>query len=232
MVALLARPVSAEPAPSPDDAALLASQVHDAYCADAGSADRERSAEALANVAPAYGTLSAAWKASGDDHLLYWRGLLAECLSREAEAEEDLEAFLLSTGDDAAYAAPAKDARRRLTRLKRLRGAADVPPWAPGVALLGAGAGVGIGGVALHAGAWRAADYDPRDDSHGVSAEAYADLLVANRAGLAIALVGAGVGTAGLLVAALRSGSSRSTPGVAVVPMPGGGVVAAVGGRW
>jgi hypothetical protein len=95
--------------------------------------------------------VSEAYRAGGEIFLLYWSGLLSECLSRYEDAVEDLAAFLASE-ESKPLASMVADARARLRR--RARGAERVqlsaaakrvvPTLLPGVGLAAGAAVLGV----------------------------------------------------------------------------------------
>ncbi len=128
-------------------AALEAFSVVNEYCADIGVADVTRHATSVSKVAPAWAAVSEAYEAEGEAFLLYWRGVLAQCLDYQDKAKVDLQAFVVQFMKEAENAAQLRDARARLRRLGvRLGGLARPGPVAepgaiPGV-LFASGAGV------------------------------------------------------------------------------------------
>lgn len=131
-----ARAQDAEPALGPGEAALFANRVHDEHCANTGAADREVAGLAMEKVAPAYRKVATSYRTHGSAYLLYWRGLLAQCLSLEEEAAEDLQAFVTAMADNSEYGGQIKDARRRLRQLGQrpsAGGGGTAPRWLPGL---------------------------------------------------------------------------------------------------
>lgn len=145
-------------APSParaqdaaSDAALDAAMVIQEHCAYLSSGNVEAAAGAVSTVAETWGEVSAAFERTQAAYLLYWRGSLAQCLSREEQARTDLQRFI----DDAASTAFPDWRRQAQARLKRLgvkvrMGKGPASRWirhTPRLGaevLLGGGAGVDI----------------------------------------------------------------------------------------
>ncbi len=105
----------------PETAALKAAEILDQYCEDVAAGKATESAQVLSAVGPVLAEVSAAHDQSGAPYLLYWRGRLNLCLDREDRAEQDLELFVQSAGDDAAYRRQAQEARALLRRVSRSR---------------------------------------------------------------------------------------------------------------
>ncbi len=127
-------------------AALEAFSVVNEHCADVGVADVTRHATSVSKVAPAWAAVSEAYEAEGEAFLLYWRGVLAQCLDYQDKAKNDLKAFVAQFAEEAENVAQVRDARIRLRRLGvKLGGLARPGPVAepgaiPGV-LFASGAG-------------------------------------------------------------------------------------------
>jgi hypothetical protein len=110
-----------------EEVALEAQRVHSEYCGSLQGADRGLAGESFAVVGPAWSRVSEAYRATEVIYLLYWSGLLSECLGRRHDAVSDLEAFL---GDDASrpLVSMVADARWRLRRGTRGKaGTATMP---------------------------------------------------------------------------------------------------------
>lgn len=101
------------------DAAALAYGVHTEHCADvAAAATSSRTAEQTAIVTDAWSNLISTYEQTGRTYLLYWRGLLAQCLGQEERAAQDLQLFVALEQYDQRFESLVKDARRRLRRMK------------------------------------------------------------------------------------------------------------------
>jgi hypothetical protein len=101
------------------DAAALAYDVHTEHCADvAAAATSTKTAEQTALVTDAWSTLIRVYETSGRTYLLYWRGLLAQCLGQEERGAEDLQLFVALEQHDQRFSSLVKDAKRRLRRMK------------------------------------------------------------------------------------------------------------------
>lgn len=123
-------PVAAEAQePGADDLAVRAAEVHEAHCATMQGTDVQAAVEGYQVVAGVWGELDAALKGSEvpQPYLLYWRGLLAQCLDKEEEAATDLEGFLqaaeflgaVDVERKGQLQAMVRDSKRRLKRLGR-----------------------------------------------------------------------------------------------------------------
>ena len=152
-----------------DDLAVRASGVHAEHCADIHASDMTVAVQGYAAVAEIWGELDSALKEADapQPYLLYWRGLLSQCLNRDAEAASDLEGFLKATEflgavDETRQGqlkSMARDAQKRLKRLGSDDTTAARPQPKPvdgkrgsGAALLVAGSLAAAGGISLNAG--------------------------------------------------------------------------------
>ncbi len=105
---------------SHNDLALRANDVHIEHCGDMYAGNISTAAEGFRQVADAWEAVDTAYKDSEEPYLLYWRGLLAECLSQNEQARFDLQTFLDAHGETSGLSHMAGDARRRLRRLDQL----------------------------------------------------------------------------------------------------------------
>ena len=121
ILCLVATPALAQDAaaPDPNAAALRASMVLEAHCADVAAGSATKSAQALSAVSPALTQVSEAHDATGEAFLLYWRGRLNLCLDREDRAKEDLEAFVAQAGDEPMYTDQLQQSSRLLRIIER-----------------------------------------------------------------------------------------------------------------
>jgi hypothetical protein len=102
--------------------ALEAHGAHSVGCADVAGDQVGRAADALVLVATAYSKVHDSYESAPDPKptfLLYWRGVLGQCLDRDGLAGKDLLAFIEAERDNAEYREQVRDARRRLRRLGR-----------------------------------------------------------------------------------------------------------------
>lgn len=210
---------------SPADAALLASDTHGEHCANAEAADREVAGAAMEKVAASYRRVAAAYRSEPAPGLLYWRGLLAQCLSQEEEAAEDLGAFVAGLDDSAVYRDQVKDARRRL-RMLVAPGSGPFSParWTAGLGVGLAGLGLAGAGAGLHGGTWAAADYDAESNTHAGDSAEYAGLQDGNRAGFVMLIAGGAATATGVILAAALSREQAAPLAVAALPTRGGGI--------
>ncbi|HCP48225.1 MAG TPA: hypothetical protein DIU15_19455 [Deltaproteobacteria bacterium] len=96
--------------------ALQAQLVHSQLCAGIGK-DVSRAAASLSLLSDTWGEVSDAYEASSADFLLYWRGLLGQCLGQNELAGQDLLEFVRITEGKKDLLPLARDARTRLRRL-------------------------------------------------------------------------------------------------------------------
>lgn len=218
------------------DVARRASVVHERDCSDVSSAGATQAARAMERVVPLLAEVSEHYDRSKEPFLLYWRGMLQDCLGQRDRAVQDLQQFLLLAGDDTLQAAPVAEARRRLRRLgESVEAARKAPAGAPGFAL--GGALLGVGGALGGLGAWQGSEamaaqaaFDagnrPWDETVAIF-DAGAESSNASTA-LYIGALASGVGG---VVSFVVGGTRGSSPSVAVLPTEGG-FVATFGGRW
>ena len=99
------------------EASVQAWQTHQELCAGIAGGSLSLAASSLPAVSLTWERVGTAWEASGHPSLLYWRGLLAQCLGQTGRALDDLEAFLTASSGDPAYRVQVQDSRRRLRRI-------------------------------------------------------------------------------------------------------------------
>jgi len=149
-------PAAAEVAtPSGEEVAVEAQRIHSEYCGSLQGIDRGRAGESFAVVGPVWGRVSKAYQEGGPIFLLYWSGLLSECLGRHDDAVTDLKAFLASE-ENRPLVSMVADAEWRLERRARGQGGVTarrprrpsgagrvMPTLLPGIGLAAGGAVVG-----------------------------------------------------------------------------------------
>ncbi len=99
------------------EAAELAFATHQSHCPDLAAGDTGVAAEALVEVGEVWAEVDRTYAMDPEPFLLYWRGVLAQCLGQETRAVDDLRGFYRTHRDDADLANLSKDARRRLALL-------------------------------------------------------------------------------------------------------------------
>ena len=117
--------------------ALEAHGAHSVGCADVAGDKVGRAADALVLVSTAYSKVHDSYKsapAPKPTFLLYWRGVLGQCLDRDELAGIDLRAFIEAERGNDEYGEQVRDARRRLRRLGRSQASASQVPAAAAVA--------------------------------------------------------------------------------------------------
>ena len=115
-VAAVPQRASAQALGADIEAASRANDVVEEYCAVLVTGKTAAAASGTRAVAEAWEQVSTAYDQTQALYLLFWRGTLAQCLNREEQAKEDLQAFLASPGSMGFG-----DLRRRSERsLKRL----------------------------------------------------------------------------------------------------------------
>jgi len=130
-----------------EDAAVATHQIRQKYCAEAATKENTEVAKALNEIMPVFVQVSEVYDATQEEFLLYWRGVLQECIGKEELAQQDLNAFLASKKASGDFPDLALDAQRRLRRMQRaaVRGASrarydEKPP----LLLLGLGGGASL----------------------------------------------------------------------------------------
>ena len=206
------------------------------HCSDVAAGKGTTVATATREVATALADVSEALDATGATYLLYWRGLLFECIENEERAKEDLTAFTAAVAGDPVYLPQFKDANKRLDRIGRSERRQFFARPSPGGAVLGFGL-LGAGGVFGGLAGWQAQELQTAQaayrDEPKPWAERSADLDVAqSHADPANAMIGAAIGSgvAGAVALLVSSavearGKSAARVSAAVVPMPGGVLV-------
>jgi len=134
LVTLLLTASSARADPSLD-LAMEADSVNQEHCADLYSSQVGQAASSTLVVAEVWGRLSEVYETSKAPYLLYWRGVLAQCLGRDDAAVEDLNAFVASQEGQTMFDDLVRKAK---ARLRRLGGAGQVGQGAAAEFLRGA----------------------------------------------------------------------------------------------
>jgi hypothetical protein len=122
LVAIIGWTVLAPPVARADaavDAAVRANEVNRKLCGDAYSADVDRAADATRRVADAWAEVDRVHEQTRSSYLLFWRGVLAQCLGRPESARDDLEQFVAAEDRKGPFADLVRQAERRLRRLGR-----------------------------------------------------------------------------------------------------------------
>lgn len=152
---LLALPAAAaERDVQAESVAEEAHRVRDEFCSTTAGRDTTLATRAVAEVSTVWAQVSEELDRSKKVYLLYWRGVLAECLSQEERAIEDLSNFVASQEGRSLWQSLVDDAKNRLQRLTLRTAAATestrAGPPPPGAVLgiaLGSSAGA-VGGLA------------------------------------------------------------------------------------
>ncbi len=217
----------------------------DRYCSEAVSDDVTLAAESVAAVSAVWAKVSAKLEESRKVYLLYWRGVLGQCLDQEEKALADLHAFLGIRGGSDEWASLVADAQRRVRQLERKtgRGKGRVAPRpSAGPVAAGVGSGVAAGALGGLAGwqwsetlATRQALYD--GEHVGGDLQTYLDderRTKQTTQGLAVGAGVAGAASAGLM--AVGAALDRRATSVVVVPWldvgPAGSVGVVLAGGW
>ncbi len=226
-IGLLSAPVHAASRNAEAEAlALEAQDAVEAHCSDAVADDVTLAAESVATVSAVWAKVSSALESNRKVYLLYWRGVLGQCLNQDEKALNDLEDFLAARGSSTTWASLVEDAERRVRRLRRgtLRGAVGVRP--SGVLVAGGvGSGIASGVLGGLAGWQWSVVEQARQDLYDGAHIGLGDLnsrldeeaaAVAAHEGLVVAASVAGAATVGLLVSGAIADGQR--PRLAVAP--------------
>ncbi len=103
--------------PAPEVAASEAADIVDKHCSDVASSGTSHAAAAFTEVSPVWARVSRSYDQHKTLFLLYWRGVLSQCLNQEERAQEDLVAFIAAAEGDSTMASQVSDSRRRLRHL-------------------------------------------------------------------------------------------------------------------
>lgn len=210
-----------------EKAAKAASKAVEAHCVAAEGQGEEAAAAATA-LKNAREAVSASLEAHGQLDLMYWRGVISQCLEDDGTALQDLNLFLISRGDATRWKELADDAERRVSDLEtyeeppqETRSVASFDPRIVSVAGLG-GSSLVFG--LLSGAAWGAAEQQAQILYTGahVGSDIQPILDAGDQAaggsralGVTSLLTGAGAGALALLFFKPWQG----TGGVAVVPL-------------
>ena len=233
-----------------DEAALAAHQTREAHCPDVGALDVTKAAASVAQVATVWQQVSEAYEAEGVTYILYWRGMLAQCLGYDDKAISDLSAFIKSDAERAESGGMIADARRRLNFL--MRGTSARPPPPPAAALgVGFLVGSGVFGALTISQGVQVEDNDDefKAETHDAAGR---QILLEERAPLVAATNGLGAAAISCLTASLISfgvhlatskpkvsvsgSKSRQQPvpklSIGIGPTRDGGLAIGIGGSW
>ena len=135
-----------------DQAALDAFAVQNEHCPDVTGGNVTLAAASVAAVSPVWQRISEAYEVEQAGYLLYWRGVLAQCLDYRDKAIADFEVFGVEFKGNGEYTEQLRDARRRVKLLQGKRGKAALPPPAA-LSIAFAGAGTTFSVLAISQGA-------------------------------------------------------------------------------
>ena len=248
---LLMLPATARAQDAAEEVAAKASKAHTEHCAQAaGTGAESDAAQAISEVGAVWAEVARVHEATGASWLLYWRGLLAQCIGQDERAAEALVDFMESEPEADGMEAMALEARKRLRRLRPdyvppQPPKAPKPPRVPPTPEERQRAGRGAGGIVLALGAVGAgfgsgvgfAQLSATRTAVAASlhTRAESDALIAQGDGQMVASVGLAVGAGVAAVASIAAFANRAAVGVEVAAMPvplAGGLGLAVSGRW
>ena len=110
-------PAPTEKRVSSEQLAVEASNVQNEHCADAASNQETGGIRSISTVSDTWVRVSERYDQSGESYLLYWRGVLAQCMDQEDRALADLKDFISRSEGNSLWATLIKDARRRARQL-------------------------------------------------------------------------------------------------------------------
>lgn len=239
---LLTAPAWAGPS---SEIAQKADQVQSEYCPKLEANRISLAAEAMAAVSTTWAELDRVYNERGTSYLLYWRGVLAQCLNQDDHARDDLRAFVAAAGDVAHLQGFKVDAERRLRRFEGGTSAASASPAGP--AVLGGSLAAGAG-VAIALGAWqRSAAITSGDEIHraphdqtelqllitqGTTSQNTAMAMWALGGGLAVGSIAAFIAAGDLANRAGGSASRRAPPPAFFAASDGRTTVFLIGGAF
>ncbi len=105
---------------SASDAAQLAFTVTEELCSRTPTQETEEVTSSMAEVVDAWDAVSRAYAADGASYLLFWRGVLGQCVGQRDRARDDLAAFVAESEGDVELRPQLNDAKRRLRVLSSL----------------------------------------------------------------------------------------------------------------
>lgn len=228
---LLAAPAFA----GPSEVAQQAQEAHERHCKDVSGSRVDLAAEALAQVSQHWAEVDRVYRDGGTLYLLYWRGVLAQCLGQEDRALPDLQRFASAATDVSRLAGMREDAVRRVRRLEQKETSGPAPA---GIAAIGGGlaAGAAVAGIS---GAVSLSDAFATGET--IVAEAHSSselgLLVdegdrqANTGMALLAVAGVLAAASGVSFGLAANAGSRSRAAVLVAPTRGG-LALVIGGTW
>jgi hypothetical protein len=247
--------------PESETLALKAQQVISQHCAEAAGGNTTKAAIAVAQVSDVWARVSTQLDQGHKVYLLYWRGVLGQCLDQEERAIEDLRAFVAVRADSELWAGLVEDANSRLRRLEKSLGktTAKRPPPPPPPVLPpptrrsgGIALGIGLSSAAVATGmlsAWQGqqaqaqldlmySEPHPRRSTTGVLSLEDLEAAMNTHARASYVLTGTtvalGIGSAVafVLAATSKKGAAGSAAAVPIVVPVQGGAAALWEIRW
>ena len=114
LLVALVRPAAAD---QTEELAARAWEVHQAQCAELAAGSDASAADSMVEVTEVWREVITAYEETGAGFLLYWRGVLAQCLGQPERAAEDLQLFVALEQLEEAFMPQVRDARTRLRRM-------------------------------------------------------------------------------------------------------------------
>ena len=237
--------VPAKTAPSSEQLAIEAAQVQSEHCANAASRLDTSGARSISIVSDTWVRVSERYDQSGESYLLYWRGVLAQCMDKEDFALQDLENFISRSEGNALWATLIKDAKRRIRQLSRKtdntrpnRPAAPAPNDAILGIVLGASLAAASAGSGIAAASWWSRSQEKADLIRALPQDQRQDLLATEEyedgnqswrisSALTVAAIGLGAGAmvSFLVTAGKGASATASVPPPVLIPTRSGAVL-------
>ncbi len=227
---------------SGESLALEAAQVQERHCARAYGRDMTRALQSIAEVAGVWARVSEQYEKSGESYLLYWRGVLAQCMDQEEKGLIDFKAFVSRSGSSSLWAALVRDADRRIRQLERkTAGGGRRSKPVPGNPRIGAGLALGASlaagsavSAALAGVRWNEALLEAEIIYGGevadlANSDPFKDGTTYSQQGIALGIAAVAMGTGSLVSFIVAASSARDARAAhappLVVPTPTGAVV-------
>lgn len=100
-----------------DQVAADAWAVHQAECAEVAAGTDAAAADSMAEVTAVWQQVISTYEQTGATFLIYWRGVLGQCLGQAERAATDLQLFVALEENSDTFASQVRDARTRLRRM-------------------------------------------------------------------------------------------------------------------
>ncbi len=216
---------------------MHAAAVVERQCDEIGGRSVLAAAEALTDIGAVWGQVAASFAEHRTPYLLYWRGVLGQCLAQDGRALSDLLDFVRLAEDDPGQSSLVQDARRRVRLIRRgvplawqaaAEGDSGRPQRAAGLGLLVGGGSVALFGGLMHGISFADAELSRADigwtSTANVDEPGWKRLQDLNRAGFGLLAGGATTAAVGLVLTltALERPADGPVAMPWLAPQPGG----------